>query len=314
VAARRDRSQLAWESVAASGRGFMVHSARERLQESAGHWIVAVARIARLESASDLNVPADASPAEAWSAVLDATGVGVARLTQYVADHFELEVADFSRLPRQPSSLLPSRVARDLSVVPLRGSDVSLVVATADPTDERALERLRRVSGRRAVYEVAPPEAIAAALARAYPKAVPPPKAATSEAPRLRVLVVDDDEDARLVIRTILEKEGFAVDEASDGAKALEMVAGGRRYDLMTLDLYMEGVHGLGVLQHVRAHVPTAALPVLVTTGSDDPTVQMRLLDAGADECVVKPVDPQRFLLRVRSVLRRRDPGHRGPT
>lgn len=282
--------------------------------ESAGHWIVSVARVARLDSASDLDVPAGAPPWDAWSTVLDVTGVEPERLTQYVADHFELEVADLSRLPSKAGRLLPSMVARGLSVVPLRRTESTLVVATADPVDAQTLERLQRVSGRRPVYEVASPAAIAGALARAYPAASSPPKAPDPTPLARRVLVVDDDPDARLIIRSLLEREGFVVDEASDGAMALDMVASGRRYELMTLDLYMEGVHGLGVLQQVRAHVPTAALPVLVTTGSDDPTVHMRLLDAGADECVVKPVDPPRFLLRVRSVLRRRGRGlGRGP-
>lgn len=274
--------------------------------ESSGHWIVAVARVARLDSAADLDVPAGASPEEAWSTVLGVTGVEPERLTQYVADHFELEVADLSRLPSKASRLLPSMVARALSVVPLRKTESVIVVATADPVDPQTLASLQRASGRQPVYEVASPEAIAAALARTYPTAPSPPKTPHAEPPARRVLVVDDDADARLIIRSLLEREGFVVDEASNGAKALDMVASGRQYELMTLDLYMEGVHGLGVLQQVRAHVPTAALPVLVTTGSDDPTVHMRLLDAGADECVVKPVDPPRFLLRVRSVLRRR--------
>jgi len=282
------------------------------LGESAGHWIVTVARIARLDSASDLDVPAGASPGEAWSTVLGVTGVEPERLAQYVADHFELEVADLSKLPPESSRLLPSTVARALSVVPLRRTDSVIVVATADPVDAQTLGSLQRASGRRPVYEVASPDAIAAALVRASPAAPSLPKTPHPEPPARRALVVDDDADARLIIRSLLEREGFAVDEASNGAKALEMVASGRPYELMTLDLYMEGVHGLGVLQQVRAHVPTAALPVLVTTGSDDPTVHMRLLDAGADECVVKPVDPPRFLLRVRSVLRRRTQGSGG--
>jgi len=71
-------------------------------------------------------------------------------------------------------------------------------------------------------------------------------------------------------------------------------------------------MHGLDVLKHVRAHVPTASLSVLVTTGTDDPAIQMKLLDAGADDFIVKPVDPPRFLLRVQAVLRRRARGRPG--
>jgi DNA-binding response OmpR family regulator len=53
----------------------------------------------------------------------------------------------------------------------------------------------------------------------------------------------------------------------------------------------------------------TANLPVVVATGSDDPGVEMELFEAGADDFVVKPVDPRRFLLRVQAVLRRREAG-----
>jgi len=58
----------------------------------------------------------------------------------------------------------------------------------------------------------------------------------------------------------------------------------------------------------MRSRVTTADIPVVVATGSDDPLVEMELFEAGADDFIVKPVDPPRFILRVQAVLRRRDP------
>ena len=84
------------------------------------------------------------------------------------------------------------------------------------------------------------------------------------------------------------------------------MLRGDDPFDLVTLDLHMKEMHGLEVLQHIRSRLATAALPVIVATGSDDPAVEMQLFQAGADDFVVKPVDPPRFLLRIRAVLRRR--------
>jgi DNA-binding response OmpR family regulator len=80
-------------------------------------------------------------------------------------------------------------------------------------------------------------------------------------------------------------------------------------FDLVTLDLMMDRMHGLEVLRRIRGRMATASLPVIVATGSDDPAVALEIFDAGADDFVVKPVDPRRFILRVRAVLRRREHG-----
>jgi CheY-like chemotaxis protein len=77
------------------------------------------------------------------------------------------------------------------------------------------------------------------------------------------------------------------------------MLRGNDPFDLVTLDLHMKEMHGLEVLRNIRSRVATAALPVIVATGSDDPSVEMQLFEAGADDFVVKPVDPPRFVLRI---------------
>ena len=110
----------------------------------------------------------------------------------------------------------------------------------------------------------------------------------------------------RLLLSTVLSESGFQVEEAADGPEALKMLRGDHRFDLVTLDLRMKEMHGLEVLRQIRSQLRTAAVPVIVATSSSDPEVEMQLFDAGADDFVVKPVDPPRFLLRIRAVLRRR--------
>ncbi len=120
-----------------------------------------------------------------------------------------------------------------------------------------------------------------------------------------RVLVVDDDADARLLLRTILEAQEFIVDEARGGAHALEMLHLDPEYRLIVLDLEMPEVHGRDVLEAVRASVDTAAIPILMRSGTIATDDEIALLDAGADDVVPKSADPARLMARIRAILRR---------
>ena len=125
------------------------------------------------------------------------------------------------------------------------------------------------------------------------------------EGDEARALVVDDDGATRTVVRALLEKEGFAVDEAADGAEALECLAQNRYYNFAVLDLDMPNVGGREVLQGIRSSVATAGLPVIVLTGTKDPDAEIELMEQGADDYVRKPIEPARFLVRVKATLRR---------
>ena len=120
-----------------------------------------------------------------------------------------------------------------------------------------------------------------------------------------RILVVDDDQDARLMMKTLLEKEDYEITEAEGGQQALDILSADPDYSLVVLDLKMPDVDGRALLQHIRGAVDTLALPVLVRTGSSSAKVEAELLEAGADDYVRKSVDSKRFLARVRAVLRR---------
>jgi type II secretory ATPase GspE/PulE/Tfp pilus assembly ATPase PilB-like protein/CheY-like chemotaxis protein len=121
----------------------------------------------------------------------------------------------------------------------------------------------------------------------------------------LRVLLVDDDEDARLLMRALLEREGFDVQEALDGYRCMDTLKIDSNWNLIILDLAMPGMDGRDVLQQIRGSVETAAVPVLIRTGTGSDALEAELLNAGADDYVEKSVDAARFMARVNAVLRR---------
>jgi DNA-binding response OmpR family regulator len=120
-----------------------------------------------------------------------------------------------------------------------------------------------------------------------------------------RVLVVDDDEEARLMVHTLLETEGYEVSMAKDGFEALDTLKMDPDFNLVILDLSMPGLDGRKVLDRIRGSKDTSAIPVLVSTAFGDETIEAEFLEAGADDFLEKSVDAQRFLARVRAVLRR---------
>lgn len=109
----------------------------------------------------------------------------------------------------------------------------------------------------------------------------------------------------RALARTPLEKNGFRVAEAADGVVALEQLDGTADFSLMILDLDMPRLGGADVLAHVRKSLATVGLPVIVLTGSTSGDNEAEMMDRGADDYVRKPIDPPRFVARVKAALRR---------
>ena len=118
-----------------------------------------------------------------------------------------------------------------------------------------------------------------------------------------RILVVDDDPAVTSLLKRGLSYEGFVVDTASSGEEGLR-IARERPPDLVILDIMMPGLDGMEVLKRLRAADPE--LPVLFLTARDAPADQVRGLEAGADDYVVKPFTFEVLVARVRALLRRR--------
>jgi two-component system response regulator MprA len=117
-----------------------------------------------------------------------------------------------------------------------------------------------------------------------------------------RVLVVDDDPQLREALTRALELDGYAVDTASNGVKALEAI-GARRPDVMVLDVMMPYVGGLDVCRTLRDRKDR--LPILVLTARDEIGDRVAGLDAGADDYLTKPFALEELRARLRALLRR---------
>ena len=120
-----------------------------------------------------------------------------------------------------------------------------------------------------------------------------------------RILVVDDDDTTRLVIRRTLTKAGFQVTEAKDGVEALEILRR-RRFDLMLLDVWMPRMTGLDLLAELRS--AERAPRVLVMTSDDTPETQLKAVREQAFMYVHKPVEPTKLLQTVRDALEAPEP------
>lgn len=116
-----------------------------------------------------------------------------------------------------------------------------------------------------------------------------------------RILVADDEAEIRDVLRLYLEKEGYEVAEAADGAEAVRQIKSGT-IDLAVLDIMMPGLNGYRVLQNIRGG---NNLPVLMLSAKSSDSDKILGLDLGADDYITKPFVPLEVAARVRSHLRR---------
>ena len=117
------------------------------------------------------------------------------------------------------------------------------------------------------------------------------------------VLLVEDEEPLRQVLRELLEREGFTVVEASDGVQALDEVDRSAP-DVVVLDLNLPRLDGYGVLNHLRARPSTAKLPVIVLTAKGDEENEVRVFETGANDFLAKPFRPRALSARLRALLK----------
>jgi DNA-binding response OmpR family regulator len=116
-----------------------------------------------------------------------------------------------------------------------------------------------------------------------------------------RVLVVDDDADIRLLLRELLERAGYAVDDAENGRAGLRLLFANTP-SLVILDVSMPELDGYQTLERIR---DLSDVPVLMLTARAQELQKVRGLTAGADDYVAKPFGRQELLARVQALLRR---------
>ena len=119
-----------------------------------------------------------------------------------------------------------------------------------------------------------------------------------------RIMVTDDEEEIRHLLKRILELEGYDVVLASDGNAALATMKE-CELDLIILDIMMPGLNGFQVIDLIRQH---SDVPIIMLTGKCEVTSVSNALGLGADDYVRKPFRTRELLARIRSKLRRTNP------
>src|SRR5512142_899428 len=121
------------------------------------------------------------------------------------------------------------------------------------------------------------------------------------------ILVVDDDAKIVRLVRTYLERDGFAVVTAADGPGALDAIER-HRPALVVLDLMLPELDGRAVVRAVRRDDEAGATPILIVSARGSTLDRIAGLEDGADDYLPKPFSPAELVLRVRSILRRSAP------
>jgi two-component system response regulator ResD len=115
------------------------------------------------------------------------------------------------------------------------------------------------------------------------------------------ILIVDDEERIRRLLRMYLERENYTIEEAENGEDALSMALE-KDYDLILLDLMLPGMSGEDVCERLRE---VKATPVIMLTAKGEEANRVQGFEVGTDDYIVKPFSPREVVLRVKALLRR---------
>ncbi|OIJ15903.1 DNA-binding response regulator [Anaerobacillus arseniciselenatis] len=116
-----------------------------------------------------------------------------------------------------------------------------------------------------------------------------------------KILIVDDEERIRRLLKMYLERENYDVEDAENGEIALRMAVE-NNYDLILLDIMMPGMDGIEVCNEIRK---SKATPIIMLTAKGEEANRVQGFEAGTDDYIVKPFSPREVVLRVKALLRR---------
>lgn len=116
-----------------------------------------------------------------------------------------------------------------------------------------------------------------------------------------RILIIEDEERIREMLREYLENEGFRITEAADGAEGLEKFKG-MEFEMIILDVMLPKVDGWSVCREVRR---TSAVPIMMLTARGEEYDRLFGFELGVDDYIVKPFSPKELVARMKAVLRR---------
>ena len=121
-----------------------------------------------------------------------------------------------------------------------------------------------------------------------------------------KILVIEDDNDIRELIRYNLVRDGYQVSESSDGEDGLSK-ASSAPFDLILLDLMLPGINGIEICKKLKSNSRTAGIPIIMITAKGEETDIVIGLEFGADDYVTKPFCPKVLLARIKAILRRKE-------
>lgn len=120
----------------------------------------------------------------------------------------------------------------------------------------------------------------------------------------VKILLVDDEERIREMIREYISFEGYDMDEASDGVEALNLLKN-QKYSLVILDVMMPKIDGWSVCRELRK---TSQVPIIMLTARGEEYDKLFAFELGVDDYIVKPFSPKELLARIKVIIRRSTP------
>ena len=124
------------------------------------------------------------------------------------------------------------------------------------------------------------------------------------ETDKMRILLVDDEEDILEFLNYNLKKAGYQVDTAQNGKSAIQLT-GKHKYDLIILDIMMPEMDGVEVCREIRGKELNRESLIAFLTARNEDFTQIAALDSGGDDFITKPIKPGVFLSRIQALLRR---------
>lgn len=177
------------------------------------HWLQRIAARAGIRGAEEVELDPTAPTVSAWEAIVDHCGISPEKLAEEVAHFLGLDTADLEIVQERALRLLPEQLSRQYQVLPLREDHNRLFVATADPLDSEAEHAISFASGRRAVFEVAPPGAIREAIDFFY-----------SSDYVVEKLLKNIDSELRAALPVVGDKSDLLIPEGGkDGSSIIEL-------------------------------------------------------------------------------------------
>ena len=118
----------------------------------------------------------------------------------------------------------------------------------------------------------------------------------------IKILVVDDEQRMRKLVKDFLQKNGYEVLEAADGEEAVDVFFGTKNISLIILDVMMPKMDGFQVAAAIRTY---SQVPIVMLTARDSERDELKGFDLGVDEYITKPFSPGILVARVEAILRR---------